>query len=107
MTTFDDRERGEEAKFRHDQELGFRVRNRRNKLFGLWIASEHLGLAGDKATEYAKDVVMADFESPGDSDMMRKVKDDLAAAGKQVSDHMLEKRLGELEATARQQVVSE
>ena len=44
MTTFDDRERGEESKFKHDLELGFKIRNRRNKLFGLWIAQEHLGL---------------------------------------------------------------
>ena len=43
MTTFNDRERGEEARFRHDQELGFKVRNRRNKLFGLWLADEYLG----------------------------------------------------------------
>ena len=107
MTTFDDRERAEEARFRHDQELGFKARNRRNKLFGLWIAQEHLGLSGDAAANYAKDVVMADFESPGEADMLRKVKGDLAQAGKQVSDHMLEKRLKELETQAFQQVRSE
>lgn len=107
MTAFEDRQKGEEARFRHDQELGFKIRNRRNKLFGLWLASEHLGLSGDKAAEYAKDVVMADFEAPGDADMMRKVKDDLAAAGKSLSDHMLEKHLRECEATAKQQVLSE
>ena len=107
MTTFDERQRGEESRFRHEQELGFKIRNRRNKLFGLWLADEYLGLTGDKATDYAKDVVMADFESPGDADMMRKVKGDLDAAGKTVSDHLLEKRLRELEGLARQQVQSE
>ena len=70
MTTFDDRERGEETKFKHDLELGFKIRNRRNKLFGLWIAQTYLGLAGEAATHYAKDVVMADFELPGDEDMI-------------------------------------
>ena len=50
---------------------------------------------------------MADYEAPGDADMMRKVKDDLSAAGKTVSDHLLEKRLRELEGLARQQVQSE
>jgi hypothetical protein len=107
MTTFDDRERGEEAKFQHEQELAFKVRNRRNKLFGLWIAQDHLGLSGEAASSYAKDVVMADFESPGDSDMMGKVKADLAKAGKQVSDHMLKKHLDEFQAQAKQQVMSE
>jgi hypothetical protein len=107
MTTFDDRERGEEAKFQHDQELAFKVRNRRNKLFGLWIAQDHLGLSGEAASSYAKDVVMADFEAPGDSDMMGKVRGDLAKAGQQVSDHTLQKRLDEFQAQARQQVMSE
>lgn len=107
MTTFDDRERNEETRFRHDQELAFKIRNRRNKLFGLWVAQDHLGLGGDKAADYAKDVVMADFEAPGDSDMLHKVKTDLANAGHSVSDHMLDKRLKEFEAQARQQVMSE
>ena len=38
MTMFKDRERGEETKYKHDLELGFKIRNRRNKLFGLWVA---------------------------------------------------------------------
>jgi hypothetical protein len=50
---------------------------------------------------------MADFEAPGDADMLGKVKADLAAAGKDVSDQTLEKRLRECEAQARQQVMSE
>ena len=51
MTTFDDRERGEEARFRHDQEIYFKVRNRRNKLLGLKIANDYLGLHGDDAAQ--------------------------------------------------------
>ena len=106
MTILEDRERGEEAKFRHDQELAFKVRNRRNRLFGLWIAQDHLGLSGEAASSYARDVVMADFEAPGDAGMMGKVKADLAEAGSQVSDHMLRKRLDEFQAQARQQVTT-
>ena len=64
MTGFDDRKRYEETRFKHDQELAFKARNRGNKIFGLWIA-ERLGLSGDEAASYAKDVVMADFEMPG------------------------------------------
>src|SRR3954451_5491450 len=74
MSTFDDRERGEETKYKHDLELGFKIRNRRNKLFGLWVAQTHLGLSSEEAVGYAKDVVMADFELPGDEDMLGKVK---------------------------------
>ncbi len=107
MTAFEERERGEEAKFKHDMELAFKIRNRRNKLFGLWIAREYLGLEGEEALAYAKDVVLADFEGPGDDDMMTKVKADLAARNIEVSDHILRKHLAECEEQARQQVKQE
>ena len=107
MTTFEERERNEEAKFRHDQELGFRIRNRRNKLFGLWVAQTHLGLSGDAATAYAKDVVMADFDQPGQRDMLDKVKADLKQAGKNVSEHLLVKHVDDCEREAQKQVMAE
>jgi hypothetical protein len=107
MTTFDDRERGEETKFKHELELGFKIRNRRNKMFGLWVAQDLIGLSGETATAYAKEVVMADFELPGDGDMLDKVKADLGKAGKTVSDHQLDKHLKQFEAAARKQVMSE
>ncbi len=107
MATFEEREREEEARFRHEQELAFKIRNRRNKLFGLWIAENHLGLSGEAALAYAKDVVMADFEGPGDDDMLDKVKQDLAAKGIALSDHLLRKHLAECEQQAREQVMKE
>jgi hypothetical protein len=107
MTTFDDRERGEETKFKHELELGFKIRNRRNKMFGFWVARDLLGLSDDAATAYAKEVVMADFELPGDNDMMEKVKVDLGKVGKSVSDHQLDKHLKQFEAEARKLVMSE
>lgn len=107
MTIFDERKRGEEGRFRHEQELGFRIRNRRNRLFGTWIAQDRLGLGADEAAAYARDVVTADFEMPGDSDVLGKVKADLGRAGKEVPDHVLDRRLRECEARAREQVVGE
>lgn len=107
MSGFEDREKSEEAKFRHQQELAFKIRNRRNKLFGLWIAKEHLGLDEQAALDYAKDVVMADFEAPGDNDLLDKVKQDLAAKGVALSDHLLRKHLDECEKKAREQVMAE
>lgn len=106
MTTFDDRERTEEARFRHDQELYFRVRNRRNKLVGLKIANDYLGLKGDAALAYAKDIVMADFERPGDDDVVEKIQADVSGAGKTVSDHLIHRFLQEAEVEARAEVKS-
>ena len=107
MTTFDDRERTEEARFQHDQEIYFRVRNRRNKLLGLKIAQDYLDRHGDAATTYAKEVVMIDFERPGDEDVVDKVRADVTAAGKSISDHMIHKLLQESESQARLSVKSE
>jgi hypothetical protein len=103
MTTFQDRERGEETRFKHEQELAFKARNRGNRLFGLWIA-EQLGLSGDAADNYAKDVVVADFESPGDEDIFTKVRADLKAKSLALSDHLLTKHLQEFRQLAAQQI---
>jgi hypothetical protein len=89
---FDKREEGFEKKFALDEEQKFKAFARRNRLLGLWVA-EKLGLSGDAANAYAKEVVAADFEQPGDNDVIHKVMRDLAAKGvalteEQVSSHM-------------------
>ena len=66
MTTFDKREEGFEKKFALDEEQKFKAEARRNKLLGLWVA-EKLGMFGDAANDYAKDVVAAEFEEGGDA----------------------------------------
>jgi hypothetical protein len=106
MTTFDDRERTEETRFKHNEELTFKARNRGNRMFGIWVA-EQLGLSGEAADSYAKDVVVADFEAPGDEDIFTKVRADLAAKSITLSDHLLEKHLLEFRATALQQIKTE
>ena len=106
MTIFDERERGEEEKFKHELHLAFKMRNRRNKLLGLWIAQEHLGLTGDKAENYAREVMLADFDLAGDADLLRKINTDLAEAGKEISEHRLHKRLDKLAVTAREQMMN-
>ncbi len=106
MTTFDKREKDFEKKFKHDQDLQFKVEVRRNKLLGLW-AAELLGKAGDEAEAYAKEVVSADFEEPGDADLVRKVLGDFEAAGTEFSEHRLRKKMDELLAVAKEQVMEE
>jgi hypothetical protein len=81
MTGFDERKDAFESKFAHDEALRFKATARRNKLFGLW-AAEQLGKTGADADAYAKTVVLADFEEAGDADVIRKVRQDLEAAGK-------------------------
>ncbi len=80
MTTFNDRERAEEAKFAHDEETMFRIHARRNRLLGQW-AADLMGLSAVEAEGYAKGVVQADFEEAGDEDVVRKLLGDLVSAG--------------------------
>ena len=106
MTTFDEREKGFEAQFKHGQDLTFRIQNRRNKLLGLW-AAELLGLPAHEADLYAREVVASDFESPGDDDVHDKVYEDLRRRGVDLSDHRLRRKMDQLMHVAREQVMTE
>lgn len=103
MTTFDDRKDTFERKFAHDEELRFKAMARRNKLLGLWVAGQ-LGKQGADADAYAKTVVMADFQEAGDDDVLRKVRSDLEAGGKSVSDTELRRIMTELLGRAVEEV---
>ena len=103
MTTFDKREEGFEKKFAHDEELRFKANARRNKLLGLW-AAEKLGISGDAANAYAKDVVMADFEAGGDNDVLKKVLGDLTAKGVASSEQDVRRTMNELMEQAIAQI---
>jgi hypothetical protein len=103
MTTFDKREEGFEKKFALDEEQKFKAMARRNRLLGMW-AAEKLGLSGDEANAYAKEVVMADFEEAGDGDVFRKIRKDFDAKGVDQSDHQIRRTMEELLATAAAQV---
>jgi hypothetical protein len=106
MTTFEDRNKGFERKFAHDEELKFRATARRNKLLGLW-AAEQLGLSGDEAQAYAVEVIKADLAEPGDEDVIRKVRSDFDAKGVEQSDHQIRSIIGEMMAEAVRQIESE
>ncbi len=103
MNTFDKREEGFEKKFALDEEQKFKAEARRNKLLGLWVA-EKLGITGDAAAAYAKEVVAADFEKPGDGDVVRKVMRDLAAKNVALTEPQLRAKMDTLMAQAILQV---
>lgn len=95
MSQFDDRERAEEAKFAMDAAAEFKVMAIRNKMLGLW-AAELMGLAGDEAEAYARQVVMADLEEPGDEDVFRKVRADFDTKGIHRTDAEIREHMSEL-----------
>jgi hypothetical protein len=101
MTTFDKREEGFEKKFALDAEQKFKAEARRNKLLGLWVASL-LGLSGEEANAYAREVVAADFDEA--RDVVHKVMNDLKNKGIEMSEEELRSKMDELMAQAIMQV---
>jgi hypothetical protein len=105
MNSMRDRQEGFEKKFALDEESKFKAMARRNKLLGLW-AADLLGKGGAEAEAYAKEVVRADFDEPGDDDVLRKVHADLEGAGVARSEEQIRGRMDELLATAVEQIKS-
>ncbi len=105
MSGFDKRREGYESKFAHDQDLKFKATARRNKLLGLW-AADKMGITGDAAAEYAKEVVKSDFEEAGDDDVFRKIRKDFDAKSVAISDHQIRREMEDLMTTAVEQVQS-
>ena len=103
MTTFDRREEGFEKRFSMDEETRFKALARRNKKLGLW-AAEKLGLSGEAADAYAKEVVVSDLEEAGDEDVFRKLRGDFDAKGVEVSDHQIRRNMEEFLAVAAQEI---
>jgi len=103
MTTFDKREEGFEKKFALDEEQKFKAEARRNKLLGLWVADK-LGMSGEQASAYAREVVAADFEEAAGRDVVHKVTGDLTAKGIATSEAELRAKMDELMAQAIMQV---
>lgn len=105
MSAFDQREREFETRFKHDQELQFKVKARRNRLLGQW-AAERIGLAGEAALAYAREVVDAELAG-GDRHVVEKICADLTAKGKACTPAQIRFELAHFEDTAKQQIMRE
>ena len=73
MSTFNEREKGFEAKYQHDQEAQFKIRAIRNKLVGEWAASL---IKPENEEIYVKEVRVSNLEKPGDDDIIDKLLSD-------------------------------
>ena len=98
MSSFDEREKGFEKKFVHDEELQFKISARKNKYLGEW-ASKILGYKDEKEKEYIQSVIKADFAEAGDDDVFRKLKEDLK--NHNISDEQIRKTMDDLNEKAR------
>ena len=101
--SMDDRQKGFESKFAHDEEVLFKANARRAKLLGQW-AAEKMGLSGAEAEAYAKTMVVADLEEAGSEDLFRKIRADFDAKKIEQSDHQIRRHMDELLAVALEQI---
>ncbi len=106
MTTFADREKEFEARFKHDQDFRFRVTSRRNRLSGLWAAKK-MGLTDADAETYVKGVLAAQFEPGGDKRVLDKLVSDLTAKGQTITPAQVRFELDHFAEQAKQQLMKE
>lgn len=98
--TIRDREQAFEAQYKLDEEQNFKIRARRDRLFGAWVA-EKIGLSGEEAEHYAINAAKLDLEAAGDDNLLEKVKSDLNDAGKQISEKDLLEALNASQVSAQ------
>ena len=98
MSSFDEREKGFEKKFAHDEELKFKISARRNKYIGQW-ASQILGYNSDQEKEYIQSVISADLQKKGIEDLVLKLKTDLTDHN--IPEEEIRKKIEELNEKAK------
>ncbi len=86
--TIQEREQAFEAQYKLNEEQNFKIRARRDRLFGAWVASQ-IGLTGEEADAYAVNAAKIDLEAAGDSNLIDKVVADLKEVGKSFSNDAL------------------
>ncbi len=105
MSGFEDREKGFESQYAHQEKVSFEVEARCCKLYGLW-AAEKLGLDGADAQTYAREVVDSNMEEPGFEDVLRKVRADFDRKSIEVSEHVMRVHLDKALEEAQRQIIN-
>ena len=100
MSSFDDRKKGFEGKFVHDEETLFKITAKRNKFLGEWVADKLKKTDKDKDS-YILEVIKSDLTEPGDEDVFRKVKNDLSQGGFDNIDEEIRNKMNEFMETAK------
>ena len=103
MSSFDERKKGFEGKFVHNEETLFKINAKRNKLLGEWIADRLKKTNKDKE-DYILEVIKSDMTEPGDEDVFRKVKNDLSQGGFNNIDEEIRNKMDEIMEVAKKAV---
>jgi len=103
MTTFDKREEAYENKFSYEKEQEFKIRARRNKLLGHWVA-EKLALRGENIEEYIQAIVDTGVHNPDDEAIKDKILNDFISNNIKISKNEIQKEISRLHDFASDQL---
>ena len=106
MTGFDEREKGYERKFEHDQEMAFKLKARRHRLLGQWAAGA-MGLKGADAESYAAELAVTGLNRHDDDEAVARVVRDLAARGVALDAARVREELARCDREAKKQLGAE
>jgi hypothetical protein len=100
MTSFDDREKAQENKFAHEQELKFKALARAAKLFGEWAGAQ----IGVDKNAYATKLINLVTAGKDEKDLFKQVDEDARAKGKKLSKDIMEEKFGSCLVHAKEQI---
>jgi hypothetical protein len=103
MSSFDDRKKGFEGKFAHDEEALFKINAKRNRLLGEWVANK-LNKIDKEKEDCISGVIKSDMLEPGDEDVFRKVKEDLSRGAFVNIDEEIRSKMSELMEIAKKTI---
>ena len=106
MSGINERRDAMDARIAQDSEYKFKVHSLRNRLLGGWAAAL-MGMTPEASADYAKSVVVADFEEAGDDDVLRKVWADLAAHGLPTGEAEVRTEMDRLLGVAAEQLAAQ
>jgi hypothetical protein len=102
---FEQREEGFEKRFVADEALNFKATARRNRLLALWVAAL-VGKSPAEAEADAKALVGAQVERADDEALFETLRGELKAAGVEMSDHRIRRKMAETLAKARKDIAA-
>lgn len=106
MTTFDDRKKSAENKFVHDAEIGFKINTLTNRMIGLWAAGK-MQMDAENATNYAKNLVANNVVNTSGKTIAEQLAADFTAHGLDISIEDINNLLEEMEALAKEEVMTQ
>jgi hypothetical protein len=95
MGVFEDRERGYEAKWAHDEETFFQIMTKRDAGLGQW-AAETMQLSPGEADDYVKAVISASLTGKGKEPVFEKIRADFNAKNVACPDSIIRRKMKDL-----------